>query len=199
MPDAYSYEVRERAEELYVVDGLTFEQVAEATGVSVSQLKRWSAESKPPWTEARREYRAALSSIRRNTVLAKAKLIKEVIATMDPQKAYAFSSLISADKAINQAVALAPAGLVSTGEAVEIKTPADAVAALQQAIERKVNMMLAAPGELSFKALQETQKAMELVEKMKSKYVPEKETTKTGGLSDEAAEAIRRQILGLSK
>ena len=32
-PEAYSWEIREAAEELYIIDGLTFEQVAERTGV----------------------------------------------------------------------------------------------------------------------------------------------------------------------
>ena len=51
-PQEYSWEVRERAKELYVVDGLTFLQVAQETGVSESQLKRWSAEEKE-WAAGR--------------------------------------------------------------------------------------------------------------------------------------------------
>ena len=46
MPVEYSFETRERAEELYIVEGLTFAQVSEATGVSVSQLQRWGQEGK---------------------------------------------------------------------------------------------------------------------------------------------------------
>jgi hypothetical protein len=44
-PESYSWEIREAAEELYIIDGHTYEQVAEATGVSISQLKRWGMDS----------------------------------------------------------------------------------------------------------------------------------------------------------
>ena len=88
-----------RPKKLYVVDGCTFEQVAEATGVSVSQLKRWSAEEKEweakqssdrenlsdgnspegkDWPEARKEFRLALAVIRRDSVLLRAKLIRRL-------------------------------------------------------------------------------------------------------------------------
>ena len=43
MAKEISWEIREQAEELYIVDGKTFDEVAEITGVSVAQLKRWGA------------------------------------------------------------------------------------------------------------------------------------------------------------
>ena len=101
-PESYSWEVREAAEELYIIDGRTYEQVAEATGVSISQLKRWGMDSTPTWTDRRKEFRQAETSIRHGVMIAKAKLITSVITTEDPQKAYAFSALVNSGRVIDQ-------------------------------------------------------------------------------------------------
>lgn len=82
-----SWEIRERAEELYIVDGLTYEQVADATGVSVSQLKNWGVDGQ--WREKREEYRKALGEIKRNTVLLRKRLIAQALSSLDPQHVYA--------------------------------------------------------------------------------------------------------------
>lgn len=205
-PESYSWEIREFAEELYIIDGRTFEQVAEATGVSISQLKRWAMDSEPVWSERRREYRQAQTSVRRGVMLAKAKLIESVIDSEDPQKAYAFSALVSSGKAINEearernqlAQGSGPEVTPATEQPVQVRTSADAVAALQLAVQSKINNMLTRPGDLSFAAIKDTKAALEMIEQLQSKYVPvDDESTVRGGLSDEAAAAIRRQILGL--
>lgn len=87
----YPWEVRERAEELYVVDGKTYEEVSAATGVSVTQIQRWAAEG--GWQEKRRELRQALGEIRRNTVLLRKKLLSEALEKLDPQIVYAVTRL----------------------------------------------------------------------------------------------------------
>ncbi len=58
-----------------------------------------------------------------------------------------------------------------------IKTPQEAVTALQEAIERRINVMLSSPDTAGLKALQETEKALALVEKMKSVYAADPEGT----------------------
>jgi len=72
------WEIREQAEELYIVDGKTFDEVAEITGVSVTQLKRWGAgfpdpddpdQESPSWMDRKKEYRTAFANIKRDTVL----------------------------------------------------------------------------------------------------------------------------------
>jgi hypothetical protein len=206
-PEAYSWEVREAAEELYIIDGRTFDQVAETTGVSISQLKRWGLDSVPTWSDRRREYRQAQTSVRRGVMLAKAKLIESVINTEDAQKAYAFSALVSSARTIDQEARERSQQAVQAeetapvlGEAVPslIRTSADAVAALQLAVQGKINNMLTRPGDLSFAAIKDTKAALEMIEQLQSKYVPaDDEAALKGGLSDEAASAIRRQILGL--
>lgn len=203
-PEAYSWEVREAAEELYIVEGLTYEQVAEQTGVSLSQLKRWGVERDPSWSDRRREYRQAQTSIRRGVMLAKAKLIASVIDSEDPMKAFAFNSLVKSGQVIEaeaRAVAAPPNATAPTPENPEelaIASLADAVAALQRAVQGKISAMLTKPDSLSFAAIKDTKAALEMIEQLQSKYAPTiEETTDKGGLSDDAAELIRRQILGL--
>lgn len=181
-------EVREQAEDLYVIEGFTYEQVAEKTGVSQSQIKRWAKEGQ--WRKARQEYRDALRSIRRNTVLVKKKLIEKSLQTLDPQAIYAFSRLTIAtgDKASRDELQD-----VSTRS---IKTPEEAINALQEAVELKINTMLAKPGAISFSAIKDMKKALELLEQMKAKYSKPEERKR--GLSDETVEDIRRRILGIS-
>lgn len=205
-PESYSWEIREAAEELYIIDGRTYEQVAETTGVSISQLKRWGTESTPSWTDRRKEYRQAQTSVRRGVMLAKAKLIESVIESEDPMKAFAFNSLVKSGQAIDEEARAARGGggqitqgaAGQTAEETVIRTPADAVAALQRAVQGKINDMVSRPGAVSLAGCKDIKAAMEMIEDMKNKYIPAgEETAGKGGLSDEAAEVIRRQILGL--
>ena len=205
-PESYSWEVREAAEELYIIDGRTYEQVAESTGVSISQLKRWGMESVPTWSDRRKEYRQAQTSVRRNVMLAKAKLIESVLDSQDPMKAFAFGAIVKSgaaiDKEAKERSQLAPQpdqeARPTDQPAAGIMTAADAVTALQLAVQGKINNMLTRPGDLSFAAIKDTKAALEMIEQLQSKYVPVEESAVVqGGLSDEAASAIRRQILGL--
>ena len=170
-PESYSWEVREAAEELYIIDGRTYEQVAESTGVSTSQLKRWGMDSIPTWSDRRREYRQAQTSVRRGVMLAKAKLIESVIDSEDPQKAYAFSALVSSSKAINEEARERFGAVQPPPDPVggAIGQPVDMVEALGQAINMKVGAMLAQPGAINLTAIKELQQALELFEKIKNK------------------------------
>jgi len=85
------WEIRERAEDLYVVDGLTFEQAAAETGVSVSQLKNWAAAE--GWRDQREEYRSTRKNSRATVLALRAKLAREALTDSDPQKVYAFVRL----------------------------------------------------------------------------------------------------------
>ena len=102
MAKEISWEIREQAEELYIVDGKTFEEVAEITGVSIGQLKRWGAgfpdpddpESKSSsWTDRKKEYRTAFANIRRDTVLLRKKMTERALKSLDPQDLYAVVKL----------------------------------------------------------------------------------------------------------
>jgi uncharacterized protein YjcR len=85
------WEVREQAADLYIVEGLTFDQVAQKTGVSVTQLKTWSADEK--WREKREEYRASMKEIKGNMAKLRKDLSAKAVKSLDPQDIYAFVRL----------------------------------------------------------------------------------------------------------
>lgn len=195
MPEGYSYEIRENAKEFFVTEGSTYDQVAKLTGVSVGQLKRWGKDE--GWTGARREYREALSSIKRDTVMLRAKLLKTALGSGDPQSVYAFAAI---EKAVTSGKKSAqPVPVSSLGKLKNINTPADAVDALQEVVELKLNKMLAQPDILQLSQVKELKQTMELIDQMKAKYTPDAvdDSVVEGGLSDEAADMIRQQILGV--
>lgn len=193
MAEAYSFEIREQAEELYVVSGMTYEAVAEVTGVSVTQLKRWSAESR--WTERRLEYRKALSDIKRNTILLRKRLIEKALQSLDPQDVYAVSRLESASA---KAVKEEPETPVSEpAEHKIIRTPQDALEALQDVVERKINGLLTQPGAITLKAVKEMREALGLIESMKERYKDPVAETENQRVLDEAGIKALREQLGL--
>lgn len=202
MPESYGWETIEAAEELYIIDGLTFDQVAARTGVSVSQLKRWSADSDPDWPDRRREYREAQVAVRRGVMLAKARLIASVIETEDAQKAYAFGALVSSGKQIDaEARERAQAAPSRTEDAPALAAEmTDPIGALREAIKQRVAGLLQTPGGITLAAIKELVVAMELLEKKVENTAENvvREVKKTG-LSSDTVEDIRRQILGIGQ
>jgi len=187
MASEIPWEIREQAEELYIVDGKTFEEVSALTEVSISQLKRWGAgnqdEKIPSWTERKREYRTSFANIKRDTVLLRKRLISKALKSLDPQDVYAISSLESTVAKVQQASgADMPAG-VSVEKRV-IKTPQDAVDALGDVVENKINSMLTKPWAISLAGIKEMKQALELIEKMKTKYKPEVKEKETATEED---------------
>lgn len=195
-PESYSWEIREGAEELYIIDGLTYEQVAERVGVSVSQLKRWGTESEPSWSDRRREYRQAQTSVRRGVMLAKARLIESVIATEDAQKAYAFASLVSSARALDgeardrMAMAASQAAIVSAEDA----EPVDVITGLSLALNNKIGGILSQPGAITLTTIKEVQQGLALLEKLKTKTAS---TDKADRQLDAAAIKELREQFGL--
>ncbi|MBI9092290.1 MAG: hypothetical protein JEZ12_24005 [Desulfobacterium sp.] len=197
MAEEISWEIRATAMELYVTDGKTYDQVAGLTGVSVSQLKRWGQAEE--WAAARREYREALTSIRRDTVKLRAGLLKKALDSKDSQDVYAFAAMEKIEASRKTGIVQETQASPTTEILRPINTPQDAVDALQEVIELKMNKLLEQPGVLQLKQVTDLKKTMELVDQMRSKYKPETEDdqAKDGGLTDETADEIRRQILGV--
>lgn len=170
MGESYSFEVVERAEQLYCVEGHTFEQVATLTGVAPSTLKRWAADY--GWQEAKERIRKALASIRTNTIMLRARLIENCMETLSAKDAFAVASL---EKAALQASELAlkrqASGAVAGDEGLqrrEIKTEADAVAALEEAVQIKLNAMLADPSRVNLAAVKDVKQVLDLLKKLKA-------------------------------
>ncbi len=196
MPTEISWEIRGNAEELYIIGGLTYDEVAEETGVSLAQVKRWGSDD--DWTDRKKEYRQSIRDNKRKTVLLKSKLLDSALKSLDHRHVYAFSNLEQATKPKSLAVKTVtedrPPVKISDRD---FDGPGDAIEALEEALRHKVNVMISVPNELDLKAIKDLKQALELLEQMKAKYNPEEKSDKAGGLSDAAADEIRRKILGI--
>ncbi|MDZ7831643.1 MAG: hypothetical protein U5L07_07810 [Desulfobacterales bacterium] len=186
-------ETRFRAEEMYIVDGLTYEQVAQATGVSISQLQRWGAES--GWPERRREYKQAFADIKRNTVLLRQKLIQKAMGSLDPQDVYAVAAL---EKIGGMAAKNAAAGEDADAapmEPVKINSPKEAADALSEVIERKINNMLTRPNGVDLNAIRQMKDAIALIEKMRAEHgADDADPDRPKGIDAETLKEIEQKI-----
>lgn len=183
-----------RAQELYCVCRLSYAKVADELGVAASTLKRWGAQY--GWAEKRAAIAQAEADIRADTVLARASMIKELMATQNPIVGFAVAKL--EELALRQAEAERQGRILEARAAEprrEISTPADAAAALKEAIEIKLGRLLAQPEDVDLKAVRDIKQALDLLGEME----PAKETdSATGrkGLSDAALQKIEA-LLGL--
>jgi uncharacterized protein YjcR len=155
------------AQELYCVARLTYQQVAEETGVAVSTLKRWA--DKYEWRAKRDELAQAEADLQADTILARSAMLKKLIESKDAQTGFAVASLETL--AMKQAEAARAQKLMNASaqkELREIRTQEDAVNALQEAVQLKLNRLLQSPDELDFKAVADIRKALDLVAEMKN-------------------------------
>ena len=81
---------------------------------------------------------------------------------------------------------------------VEVEHKDSVIKQQDEVIERKINAMLTRPDGITLSKIKDMKQALELIEKMTAKYSKDK-TAKTRGLSDEAAENIRKKIMGINK
>lgn len=188
-----SWELREQAEELYIFEGQTHEEIAGITGVAIQTLKGWSADGE--WSKNRREYRQQMSGLRRDTIRLRCGLLRQALNSLKPQDVYAFTNL-------EQMATRAAKEELPIMQAVDpkvIKTPEDAIDALQDLIERKLNIMLVQPFAIKPETIKEIKQAQELIDKMKEKYKAEiGKPEKSSGLSTAMAKEIREKILGVT-
>lgn len=163
----YSPEAVWEAQELYCVARLTFEQVAEETGISVSTLKRWSAIYE--WRAKREKLAQAEADLKADTILARSVMLKKLIKSQDAQTGFAVSALESlAMKQAEQARAQQLMEATRQSKLRPIRTQEEAVSALEEAVELKLNALLQSPHGLDFKAVHDVRKAMQLVAEMKT-------------------------------
>jgi hypothetical protein len=76
-------EERERAEELYVYDFLSLQQISGITGIALDRLERWSSQEE--WSAKRKEHSGLCREIRRNKLLLQKELIRKALDTLDPK------------------------------------------------------------------------------------------------------------------
>jgi hypothetical protein len=83
-----------KAQELYCCDRLSFDRVAELTGVSATTLKGWA--DKYGWREKREEIAKAESDIRYGTILGRQKVLERLIMATSGMEASQLSFAVSA-------------------------------------------------------------------------------------------------------
>ena len=88
---AYDQNMRDQAEELFVIDGMALVQISRELGVSEGAVVSWSVEG--GWVEKRKAYRQDINNIRRNTVTLRKRLIDKAMESLDPQDIYAATRL----------------------------------------------------------------------------------------------------------
>ena len=182
----------DEAEDLYVVDGLTLEAIAARLPVSITSLSGWKQEGE--WEERRRELARALSDDKREILLLRSRLVKKALKSLAAQDVFAVSHLEAALARAKRSSAGMPPPLAAR----EIKTPQDAVNILSEVVELRLNGMVTQPEMLTLAGIKDLKQCLELIENLKAKYQPDEATGQAPGLSDEAANEIRRQILGIA-
>lgn len=185
-----------QAQTLYCVDRLSFDAVAQETGVAASTLKRWS--EKYGWREKREELAQAEADIRVNKVKARAVTLKALLDKPKAELAFAVSALES--QALKEAEAARKGALLAAASEqapeLSIKTPADAISALQKAVEQRLAYVLSRPECDILRESQNVKKTLELIEELQAKYVKE-DSRKAEGFSADTVDKIKKQILGI--
>lgn len=195
MPTEIDWEIRIDAEDMYIAGGMTYEQVAERTGVALSTIKRWGSDGN--WTDRKKELREAQTAIKQKTIKLRLGLIETAMDNYDPMQVFAaakFEDLELKREALRPQDVPAQA----SAPAMSFESPGEAISALQGAIEVKIGRMVSGIDTLDLKTLRDLKQSIELLDVMKAKYDPAIKQSASGGLSDEAAEAIRKNILGIS-
>lgn len=170
MPTEIDWETRIDAEDMYITGGMTYEQVAEKTGVSLATLKRWGSEG--GWTDRKRELREAQRDIKQKTVMLRLGLIQTAIDGHDPMQVFAaakFEDLALKKEALRGTIS---GGGNTNTMPVSLETPGGAVSLLQVAIERKIGVLVSGDSPLDIKVLKDLKACMELLEQMKQKDAP---------------------------
>jgi len=183
-----------QAQEMFCVLRQTYHQIAENTGIAASTLKRWGNEY--GWTAKRAEFAQAEADIRADTVLARSAMLKELLASRNPVVGFAVAKL--EELALQQARAEREgrmAEIKAAGRRRPINSPAEAAEALQEAVERKLALMLAGPGEVDLKAVQGVRDALALIDSMRP--AGRKEKAGARGISRETIEKVEKEILGM--
>ncbi len=195
MAEAYSWEIRENARGLFVVNGKTYDQVSKITGVSVSQLKRWGSEEE--WSGRRKKFRRAQNSIEENKMLLRADLLQNAIDTKDPQDVYAAAAMEKLDIALKKidSVKEDPPELPE----MEFADPEDLVDKVWGAIQFSARKIISSPSTMDDKQLKILKDGFKLLTDLKQQYSKKsKEPRKIKELDPAAIQTIK-DIYGITK
>ncbi len=181
-----------RAQELYCVCRLTYDQVAKELGVATSTLKRWGKQY--DWAGKRARIARAEADIRADTIMARSQMLKELLESRSPLVGFAVAKL--EQLALEQAKAAREGRQAEAQAQIQrrrISTPADAADALQEAIEIKLGRLLADPNEVDLKAVKDIKEALAMLDELRP---TDAKPSSRRGLSAADVEMLRDKILG---
>lgn len=96
---AIDQETREQAEELFIVEGLTLEEISCRLSISDRTLANWSSEGE--WVSQRKKHRDDVASIKRNSFKLRKELARKALETLEgmsninPQDMHGFKSVLT--------------------------------------------------------------------------------------------------------
>ena len=198
----YDADTRWRAMELYCADRLTFAQVAEATGIADSTLRRWADAYQ--WRERREELAKAEADIRIDTIRSRAAILKHLLEAQDgkaaSQIAFAVASLGNLELQYQKALLAGEiANPAKPEKPVKVTSRAEAIAVLKQAVEDKLGLLLSDKKYVTSDSVTDIAKCLTLVQELEATLPKEEaEATKHGGVSADIAERLDK-ALGLVK
>jgi transposase-like protein len=84
----YSFALRKDAEDLYIKEQKTIEEISTATGVSISQVQRWAKEE--TWKEGKEKFQERINKAREDTrvLMREEILIEDLVHQRDLMKKY---------------------------------------------------------------------------------------------------------------
>ena len=198
----YDAAARWRAMELYCADRLTFAQVAEATGVADSTLRRWADAYQ--WRERREELTRAEVDIRIDTIRSRAAILRHLIEAQDgkaaSQIAFAVSSLENLELQRKKALLAGEiANPAKPEKPVKVSSRVEAIAVLKQAVEDKLGLLLSDTKYVTSDSITDIAKCLALVQELEATLPKEEaDSKKYGGVSADIAERLDK-ALGLVK
>lgn len=195
----YDADTRWRAMELYCADRLTFAQVAEATGIADSTLRRWADAYQ--WRERREELARAEADIRIDTIRSRAAILRHLIEAQDgkvaSQIAFAVSSLenlaLQREKALLAGEIANPA---KPEKPVKVTSRAEAIAVLKQAVEDKLGLLLSDKRYVTSDSVTDIAKCLTLVQELEATLPNAAPEEKNKAISLENSKALQELIGG---
>lgn len=191
MGTEYSPDVVWKAQELYVIERLSFAKVAEHTGVTATTLKNWS--KKFGWRQKREEIAQIEAENKMNLYRSRKKAIQMLLESENgkecSQMAFAVSSLENLvlkqqEQQLNQQI-----------QTKRHNKPADKEEAIKQlaaAVQGRLLYVLENPQAINSKNIQDILNMLKLMEQVE---LPEKETAvQNQGISKDLAENIRKAL-----
>lgn len=195
----YDADTRWRAMELYCADRLTFAQVAEATGIADSTLRRWADAYQ--WRERREELARAEADIRIDTIRSRAAILKHLLEAQDgkaaSQIAFAVASLGNLELQYQKALLAGEiANPAKPEKPVKVTSRAEAIAVLKQAVEDKLGLLLSDKKYVTSDSVTDIAKCLTLVQELEATLPNAAPEEKNKAISLENSKALQELIGG---